>query len=80
MRERSYLRRRALGIGVGINERQKFCVFASSSAFQPVSVGLGFRVIPALGGGTQQFRPYRVSVSLPDCRLRLLQSTKTIRS
>lgn len=31
--------------------------FASRSAFQPVSVGLGFRVIPALGGGAQQFQP-----------------------
>src|SRR6185312_6065310 len=45
------------------------------SAVQPGSVGLGFRVIPALGGGAQQFQPYRVSVSLPDCRLRLLQRT-----
>ena len=33
-------------------------LFADSSAFQPVSVGLGFRVIPTLGGGAQQFEPY----------------------
>ena len=32
-------------------------VFASTSALKPVSVGLGFRVIPALGGGAQQFQP-----------------------
>jgi hypothetical protein len=32
-------------------------LFASTSTFQPVSVGLGFSVIPALGGGAQQFQP-----------------------
>jgi hypothetical protein len=31
--------------------------FVSTSAFQPVSVGLGYRLIPALGGGAQQFQP-----------------------
>jgi hypothetical protein len=49
-------------------------VFAS--AFQPSSVGLGCRVIPALGGFAQQFQPWRVSVSLSDCRLPLLQKRK----
>ena len=38
-------------------ELESAAVFASTSAFQPVSVGLGFRVIPALGGGAQQFQP-----------------------
>src|SRR5690242_5000413 len=47
-----------------------------ASAFQPSSVGLGCRVIPALGGFAQQFQPWRVSVSLSDCRLPLLQKRK----
>ena len=38
-------------------ELESAAVFASTSAFQPVSVGLGFRVIPALGGDAQQFQP-----------------------
>ena len=46
-----------------------------ASAFQPSSVGLGCRVIPALGGFAQQFQPGWVSVSLSDCRLRLLQKS-----
>src|SRR6185312_35400 len=47
-----------------------------ASAFQPFSVGLGCRVIPALGGFARQFQPWRVSVSLSDCRLLLLQKRK----
>lgn len=43
------------------------------------SAGLGFRVIPALGTWARQFQaPFLVSVSLPDCRLRLLQIHQTI--
>ena len=38
-------------------ELDSAAVFASTSALKPVSVGLGFRVIPALGGGAQQFQP-----------------------
>jgi hypothetical protein len=39
------------------NELESAALLASTSTFQPVSVGLGFRVIPALGGGAQQFQP-----------------------
>jgi len=51
-----------------------FCTHALP--FSLLSVGLGFRVIPALGVFTRQFQPVRVSVSLPDCRLRLLSKHK----
>jgi len=33
----------------------EFRNFANSSVFQPLSIGLGCRAIPALGGGAQQF-------------------------
>src|SRR5690348_13031050 len=52
--------------------------FASPSAFQPLFVGLGFRVIPALGSVARQFQPCRVSVSPADCRLRLLNGTNSL--
>jgi hypothetical protein len=42
---------------------REFILLASSSAFQPVFVGLCFRVIPALGSFAHQFQPGRVSVS-----------------
>jgi hypothetical protein len=45
------------GTVVVSKELERAALFAGSSAFQPVSVGLGFRVIPALGGGAQQFQP-----------------------
>jgi hypothetical protein len=49
-----------------------------ASAFQPSSVGLGCRVIPALGGFAQQFQPGRVSVSLSDCRLPFCKSANNL--
>jgi hypothetical protein len=44
---------------------------AASSSFQHLSIELGFRAIPALGSVAHQFEPRRVSVSRPDCQLRL---------
>jgi hypothetical protein len=55
MRERVCVRKRALGIV--IVSKNLLAISVGRSAFQPISVGLGFRVIPALGGGAQQFQP-----------------------
>ena len=40
-----------------IEKRSRLLFFTSSSAFQPFSVGLGFRAFPALGGFAHQFEP-----------------------
>jgi hypothetical protein len=55
MRESACLRKRASVIVV--LKILQFGHFRKLVCLSPISVGLGFRVIPALGGGAQQFQP-----------------------